>query len=44
VERRKAEKEASAVEHVRATMQVEKARAAAAKAADQISLPPVFTR
>ena len=44
VERRKAEKEASAVEHVRATMQVEKARAAAAKAADQISLTPVFTQ
>jgi hypothetical protein len=29
---------------VRATMEVERARAAAAKAADQISLPPVFTR
>ena len=34
----------SAVELVRATMEVERTRAAAAKAANQISLPPVFTR
>ena len=44
VERKMAEKEASAVELVRATMEVERTRAAAAKAANQISLPPVFTR
>ena len=44
VERKTAEKEASAVELVRATMEVERTRAAAAKAATQISLPPVFTR
>ena len=44
VERKTAEKEASAVELVRTTMEVERTRAAAAKAANQISLPPVFTR
>ena len=44
VEKKTAEKEASAVELVRATMEVERTRAAAAKAANQISLPPVFTR